>query len=379
MDTLRLSADPERLPDRVREELTDVDRLRRIWSGHRQAQPREAREAARRSLVRSRIEGAGVGGPLAEYLESALADGMGGRALDPDYVLELADRVHSLPDPGAFRAPAAPLVEYDRARAVAAPAAVPGHPLVRAAHTYAETLAAVTELDRGNEAPRLLPWLVAALVLRRADLPPLPPVHPPAGPGPDSDESLAPTVSALARAVTAALRDELSWTPPGSAPDPGEPVPPLAAVTRRRVTDHLRSHRESVGLILRGLDPAARAVVRTGGHDSGAGAEGLSEAGRAVLTPGAAHWWTALELTVEDTTLSLVVVVQEIGRPRTGVLAVTVDGRLTDPDGVRDVPGISGTEAVTLMPADCVDDRWPRIRDLVDEGVSLALGGLTRV
>ncbi len=82
---------------------------------------------------------------------------------------------------------------------------------------------------------------------------------------------------------------------------------------------------------------------------------------------------------MEDTTLSLVVVVQEIGRPRTGVLAVTVDGRLTDPDGVRDVPGISGTEAVTLMPADCVDDRWPRIRDLVDEGVSLALGGLTRV
>ncbi|WP_306366276.1 hypothetical protein [Nocardiopsis sp. CC223A] len=379
MDTLRLSADPARLPDRVRDELTDVDRLRRIWSGHRQTQPRQAREAARRSLVRSRIEGAGVGGALAEFLESTLADGMGGRALGPEYVLELADRVHSLPAPGAFRAPGTPLAAYGHARVVSAPAAVPGHPLIRAAHTYAETLAVVTELDDGNEAPRLLPWLAAALVLRRSDFPPLPPVHPPASTDPDPDERLAPTVSALARAVTAALRDELSWTPPESVPDPGEPVPPLAAVTSRRVTEHLRSHRESVGLILRGLDPAARAAVRTGGCDAGVGAEGLSEAGRAVLTPGAAHWWTTLELLVDDVTLSLVVVVQEIGRPRTGVLAVTVDGRLTDPDGVRDLPGISGTEGVTLMPTDCVDDRWPRIRDLVDEGVSLALGELTRI
>jgi hypothetical protein len=61
------------------------------------------------------------------------------------------------------------------------------------------------------------------------------------------------------------------------------------------------------------------------------------------------------------------------------VLAVTVDGRLTTPDGVRDRPGFSAAEGVTLMPTDCVDDRWPRIRDLVDEGVSLALGELTRV
>ncbi|MFL1379419.1 hypothetical protein [Nocardiopsis protaetiae] len=377
MDTLRLSADPARLPDRVRDELTDVDRLRRIWSGHRQTQPRQAREAARRSLVRSRIEGAGVGGDLAGFLESALADGMGGRALTPEYVLELAERVHSLPDPGPFRAPATPLVEFGHARVVSDPAALVGHPLVRAAHTYAETLAVVTGLDGGNEAPRLLPWLAAALVLRRADLPPLPPVHPPAHGDMPFDERLVLTASALARATMRALRDELSWTPPQSRPEPGEPVPPLAAVTGRRVRDHLRSHRESVGLILRGLDPAARAVVHTG--DSGTGAEGLSEAGRAVLTPGAAHWWTTLELLVDDATLSLVVVVQEVGRPRTGVLAVTVDGRLTTPEGVRDVPGISAAEGVTLMPTDCVDDRWPRIRDLVDEGVSLALGELTRV
>lgn len=378
MDTLRLSADPARLPDSVRDELTDVDRLRRIWSGHRQAQPRQAREDARRSLLRARIGEAGVGGALADLLAATLEEGMAGRALTPGYAAELAGLVHSLPDPGPFRSPRAPL-EPEHARAVADPAAVPGHPLVRAAHTYTGTLAALTALDGGRERPRLLPWLAAAVVLRRADLPPLPPVHPDPAASADPGDRLSATVSALARAVTAALRDELSWTPPGTPPPPREPVSPLASVTRRRVMEHLRSHRESVGLILRGLDPGARAVVRSGGFDTGAGADGPSEAGRAVLTPGAAHWWTALELLVDDATLSLVVVVQEIGRPRTGVLAVTVDGRLTTPDGVRDLPGIAAAEGVTVMPTDCVDDRWPRIADLIDEGVSLALGELTRV
>ena len=375
MDTLRLSTDPVRFPDRVRDELADIDRLRRIWSKHRQAQPREEREAARRTLLRSRIEEAGVGGALAAYLASVLADGMGGRALGPEYVLELADRVHSLPDPGVFRSPRTPLAEYGHARAVSVSAASADHPLVRAARTYAEAMAVVTGLDGGREAPRLFPWLAAALVLRRSDLPPLPPVHLPTAPG----VRPAPTVSALARAVTVALRDELSWAPPESVPGFGEPVPQLAAVTHRRVTGHLRSHRESAALILRGLDPAARAVVRTGDHESWAGPKGLPGAGRTVLTPGAAHWWTALELVADGTALSLVVAVQEVGLPRTGVLAVTVDGWVDHPDGERDIPGVSKAGSVTLMPADCVDDRWSRIRDLVDEGVSLALGALTRV
>ncbi|CAL9542731.1 hypothetical protein SUDANB121_04290 [Nocardiopsis dassonvillei] len=377
MDTLRLSADPARLPDRVRDELTDADRLRRIWSAHRQAQPREAREAARGSLMRSRIGEAGVGGALADLLAETLADGMGGRPLTPGYTAELARLVHSLPDAGPFRAPEQPLGP-DHAHLVAGPAAAPGHPLIRAAHTYSEALAVLTELDGGRESPRLLPWLAAALVLRRADFPPLPPLHPPAHTGLHPDERLAATVSVLARAVTAALRDELSWTPPGAPLPDREPVSPLAAVTRRRVMDHLRSHKESVGLILRGLDPGARTVLRSGGSDTG-GEDAASEAGRAVLTPGAAHWWTVLELLVEDATVSLMVVVQEIGHPRTGVLAVTVEGRLTTADGVRDLPRVSGAEGVTVMPTDCVDDRWPRIRDLVDEGVSLALGELTRV
>ncbi|MDE3721028.1 hypothetical protein PWG71_06475 [Nocardiopsis sp. N85] len=378
MDTLRLSADPGRFPDRVREELTDVDRLRRIWAEHRQAWPREERETARRDLIRARIREAGVDGALADLLVSATVDGMAGRALTREYAAELAELVHSLPDPGPFRAPRNPLtLEY--AHLVADPAAVPGHPLVRAAVIYIETLAIVTELDEGREAPRLLPWVTAALVLRRSDFPPLPPTHPPAHTGLSPEERLAETVSAMARAVMTALRDELGWTPPGAPPPPRGPVPPLAAVTRRRILDYLRSRREPVGLILRALDPGARVLVRSGGFDDTEEGDRPSETGRAVLTPGAAHWWSTLELAVGEAVLTLTVVTQEIGRPRTGVLAVIVDGRLTTAEGARDVPGVSIADSVTVMPTDCVDDRWPQIRDLVDEAVSQAMGALTRV
>lgn len=383
MDTLRSGAALDRLPDLVREDLTDVDRLRVIWAQHRQGQPRDARGAARRELTRRRVQELGGGPALEELVASTSVDGMSGRAVTAAYVSELAERARALPEDDPTRALGRPLDPAHAAR-LAEAAAAPVHPVVRAAYAFAECSAVLDGLapeGPGDDRPWALPWVLASLVLRRADYPPLLPdrLTPPPCPGRGPEERLASLVRHFAKLVTRALREELSWTPETSPP-PRSTVSPLAAVTRRRVLDYVRSRREPVALILRALDPGARTLVYSGGSDDPApGSQAAATAARTVLTPGAAHWWTALELVVGEASLSLCVVVQEIGRPRTGVLAVTTDARLTTPDGVRDALGMSGADSVTVMPSDCVDDRWPQVRDLVDEAVSRAMNELTRV
>ncbi|MFD3687242.1 hypothetical protein ACFWTE_20800 [Nocardiopsis sp. NPDC058631] len=391
MDTLCSGAAPDRLPDLVREDLMDVDRLRVIWAQHRQGQPRDARGAARRELTRNRVRELGGGPALEELVASTAEDGMSGRAVTAAYVAELAERALALPADDPTRSPDRPL-DSEHALRLARAASAPVHPVVRAAYTFAECSAVLDELDataaeqeslrtEAGDRPWVLPWVLASLVLRRADFPPLLPdglAVPPCG-GRDPEERLAALVRHFAKLVTRTLREELSWSSE-SAPPTRSPESPLAAVTRRRVLDYVRSRREPVALILRALDPGARALVHSGGsEDPFPESQAAATAARTVLTPDATHWWTALELVVGEASLSLCVVVQEIGRPRTGVLAVSTDARLTTPDGVRDALGMSGTDSVTVMPTDCVDDRWPQVRDLVDEAVSRAMNELTRV
>lgn len=378
MDTLRRGADPERLPERVREELTDVDRLREIWTQHRQGRPREEHEAARRDLVRRRVRELGGGPELADLLLSATAEEAAATPVTAGVVAELAEHVRALPGAGPYRSPEHRLDE-GRAGALAEAAALPVHPVVRAAHVYAEAEAALEEIEGAGDGEWLLPWVLASLVLRRAGLPPLLPCRPPSFTGRGPVEGFAGTVSRFAHMVTWTMREELSWAP-GDAPSSGAPVPPLAAVIRRRLAEHLRSRSEAVALILRALDPQTRTSVRSGGSDSpGPDRADALSAARTLLTPGAAHWWNVLELSVGDASLALTVVVQEIGRPRTGVLAVTADACLTTPEGARDIPDVSGAEGVTAMPTDSADERWPQIRDLVDEAVSRAMSELTQV
>ncbi|GAA0988707.1 MULTISPECIES: hypothetical protein [Nocardiopsis] len=393
MDTLRSGAALDRLPNPVREDLMDVDRLRVIWAQHRQDRPRDARGEARRELTRRRVRALGGGPALEELVESASEDRRWGEPVTAAHVAELAERARALPGDGPTRSPGLAL-DSEHALRLAGAASAPVHPVVRAAHTFAECSAVLDELASAasgdgprqradpDDRPWALPWVLASLVLRRADFPPLVPdrlTEPPSS-GADPEQRLAGLVRHFAKLVKRSLREELSWSSDSTAPAPRSPVSPLAAVTRRRVQDYVRSRREPVALILRALDPGARAIVHSGGSDAPAPESPVAAtAVRAVLTPGAAHWWTALELVVGEASLSLCVVVQEIGRPRTGVLAVSADGRLTTPDGVRDALGMSGTDSVTVMPTDCVDDRWPQVRDLVDEAVSRAMNELTRV
>lgn len=384
MDTLRCGADLDRIPGLVRENLMDVDRLRVIWAQHRQSQPRGVREAARRELVHRRVHELGGGPVLKELLVSTTVDGTSGQPLTAAFVTELAERTRGLPTDCSARSPERPM-DSEQALRLAEAAAVPAHPVVRAAQTYAECVAVLTELGPDEEAephPWVLPWVLASLVLRRADFPPLlpDPLTAPPWNGRNPDERLAGLVRHFARLVTGALLNELSWTP-APAPPPREPMPPLAVATRRRILDYVRSRREPIALILRALDPQTQTSVYSGGSDDpGSDRDSpAAVAARTLLTPGAAHWWTALELAVSEASLYLFVVVQEVGRPRTGVLAVTAEAHLVTPSGARDTLGMSSTDSVPVMPTDGVDDRWPQVRDLVDEAVSRAMNELTRV
>src|SRR5690606_26988340 len=162
------------------------------------------------------------------------------------------------------------------------------------------------------------------------------------------------------RLVTGALRGELGRNP-GARPAAGTPVPPLTAVTRRRVLDYVRSRRDPVALILRALDPGASATVSSGDGGAATARSGTEPLDRALFTPGAAHWWTCLELVVGDASLMLYVLVQDVGSPPSGVLAVTANASLVTPEGVRETLEMSRSDSVTVMPTDCVDDRWPQI------------------
>lgn len=369
MDALCGGVVQEALPDHVREGLRDVDRLREIWALHRG--PRSERESARQELARRRSRELGHGDAPAGLVAATSSEEMSGSPITPTYVTELAQRTSEPQKSDTVHSPSPPL-GVGHAERLAEAATLPTHPVVRAAHTYLTCVEVLRESDSPTDTDSptwVLPWLLASLVLQRAGFPPL--LSPPSGVG---WERFPETVRHFSRLMDEALRVELSWSSRNEDRRYAT-VPPLAAAVRRRILEHLRSRRDSVLPILRALDPEARTAVHTGGT---AEATSKGPTTRCLLTPDSAHWWSSLELALGTSSVALYVVVQEVGHTSTGVLAVTVDAQLTTSEGVRDALLMDRTDDVTVMPNDCVDDRWPQVHDLVDEALSRAMDQLTR-
>lgn len=376
MDALCGDVVQEGLPEYVREDLKDVDRLRAIWALHRG--PRSERETVRQESARRRARELGGGDALEALMAATGSAEMSGHPITPTYVMELARRIAEPAEGDTVRSPAQALGP-EHAERLAEVATLSAHPVVRAAHTYLTCAEALRESQSHADADSpawVLSWLLASLVLQRADFPPLLP--PSSGAERVVRERLPETVHRFARLVNESLRAELSRAS-GREDRQHAAVSPLVSAVRRRILDHLRMRRDSVLLILRSLDPRARAAVDMGGSAEAASEDpGQGPTARCLITPDAAHWWSALELALGASSLTLYVVVQEVGHAGTGVLAVTVDAHLTTPEGVRDALLMHGADDVTVMPNDCVDDRWPQVRELVDEAISRAMDQLTR-
>ncbi|MBV2362086.1 hypothetical protein [Streptomonospora nanhaiensis] len=260
---------------------------------------------------------------------------------------------------------------------------------------------------RGGGPPahlRPLPWVLASLSLMRSDLPPpaidrraAPP--PAAAPAPGASgadrahgpvERLSAMVLLLADLETAALRAELSR--PARLPGALRPDSTcLGRAVHRRVVNHLRLRCDSLRMVLRELDPAARTSVGSSAEPEGPapGSPGVpgvpptaerraAAARRALFTPGPNEWRASVDVDLADGALRLLVLVQEVGDPASGVLAVTADGRLATGEGVVDVLDLGCADCVTLVPADAADDRWPEVEAFADDVLSRAVGHLTR-
>lgn len=374
MDTLRGDATPQTIEGHLRPDLDDLDRLRAVWAEHRG--PREERARARRELARRRAFDLGGGTELADLLETTAAEEMSGPALTPDYVAELAGRAASLPPPAGR----CPQLDEAGVAGVARAATAPGHPVVRAVHTYVTCVDALTGVgpdSTGDDPGWSLPWVLASLVLQRADFPPLvPDAGVPACTGSGGSRRVDLCARHLARLVATSLRTELSRLPSHAGPAPAS-APPLAAATHRRALDYLRDRRGPLLQVLGSLDEGARAYVHAGSAPQAPREVGAPPE-RALLSPGAHHWWACLALAVGEASLVLYVIVQEVGPSSAGVLAVTADARLSTGEGVREAPLMSDVDGVTVMPNDSADERWPLVRDLVDEALSRSMDQLTR-
>ncbi|WP_040272138.1 hypothetical protein [Streptomonospora alba] len=243
------------------------------------------------------------------------------------------------------------------------------------------------------------------------------------------DDRLAPLVLLLADLETAALRSELSRLARVQTRPRGESGR-LAAAVHRRIVEHLRLRSAPLHLVLRELDPSCRAVVSSstagpafttpgapgapgedperaedeGAEPGGAAARAEEPSGepatatrmrapvapstgersrgaarRALFAPGANEWHASLDVDLADGVLRLLVFVQEVGSPASGVLAVTADGWLTTDDGAEDVLAAGCADCVTLVPTDGADDRWPEVEAFADDVLARSIGYLTRV
>lgn len=375
MDTLSGDATRQAIEGHLHPDLGDLDRLRAVWAEHRS--PREERARARRELARRRSYDFGGGPALAELLAATASEEMSGRAITSDYVAELAERAASLPDPGAGRCPQ---LTDTHAADVAQAASAPGHPVVRAVHTYVICVKALHESapgETGGDPGWVLPWVLASLVLQRADFPPLvPDLEAPVCTGTGGTRQIHLCAHHLARLVATSLRTELSRSPTRTSAARVS-APPLAAAVHRRALEHLRERRGPLLQVLSSLDTGARADLHTGGalqvsHTVADPPE------RALLAPEADHWWACLSLIVAEAVLELYVIVQGVGPVSAGVFAVTADARMTTGEGVHETPLMSEVDGVTVMPNDSADDRRPLILDLIDEALSRSMDWLTR-
>ncbi|GLU49654.1 hypothetical protein Nans01_40050 [Nocardiopsis ansamitocini] len=280
-------------------------------------------------------------------------------------------------------------------------ASVCTHPVVRAAVVYlccagalaqqASSGAIVPEqataefAARGQEGRIALPWALASMALMRANHPPLIADHRTAAAfrgalvGAADQDRLVRLTGLFADLEIAALRGELSWAAERPAPETGGTA--LARAVYRRLLTHLRQRASSLSLVLRELDPAARVGVDSGdlGGDEPYRERMDSAAERALFARGGSSWWVCLNAETEGTTLRLLLTVQDVGGPATGVLAVTADARLESLNESQDVLDLASTDCVTLLSTDSADERWPAVADLTDEVVSRAVSHLTSV
>ncbi len=363
---------------------------RRIFRWH----ARELRELA----------GQGAAAELREQVrgdEDALvameADCRSGRRLTGDYLSGLARRIPDFEE-------TVPLPEHT-GDLLAEAAAVETHPVIRAAHlhlTCEETLRRVAQRD-GLPGPPLslrpLPWALASLSLLRSTYPPLimdhrlVEAHRAARSQPTQWDRLTALVPLFADLETVSLRSELSWAAPLHAdPDQRSPVSPgahftvvrprpapLMAALHRRILERLRFRSASFTLVLRELDPAAQADVTAGDIETAPQRNRCeAAAARALFRLGPGCRWASLDIAATEARLRLLVLVQDVGAPPTGALAVTADAWLTVEDRSIDVLDPAYTDSVTLVPTDGADDRRSEVEGFVDDVVARALDRLTR-
>ncbi|MFC4562029.1 hypothetical protein ACFO4E_09195 [Nocardiopsis mangrovi] len=384
----------DRFPDSVLRRLADLGRLREVAVARRRHQSAERLDEAREELLRRHVRelhtAAGHGPEPsggwddAATLAAVAAEVRDGQRLSPEYLDELADR---LPD----RDPPIPRPE-GFGEVLAEAAAVETHPVVRAAHAFTTCVeglrhaehAAPPHAPPAGPDPRLrpLPWALASLSLMRSGYPPPALDHRLAEPqraaesfGSDADP-LTQAVHMFAELESAALRCELSRP---ARPTDVRPGPlSLATALHRRILDHVRNRCDSLRMVLRELEPGARADVTAGTAGGGSAREHCdSAAARALFLPGPGCWWTSAHLNLTGGVLRLLVSVHDVGTPPTGVLAVTADAWLTTGTGAVDVLDPACTDCVTLIPTDCADERWPQVEAFVDEAVSRTIGHLT--
>lgn len=303
----------------------------------------------------------------------------------------LSDLARTFSDSAA----AAPLSQPDSQR-LADAAAVPTHPVVRAAHLFL-MCAEILERSAGHAGPappplshRPLPWALASLTLLRSTYPPLVMDHRLAGAYQaaeakrDERERLLAFVALFAELQMVAMRGELSRAghDSGQSPAPSAAAHgsgPLSAALHRCVLERTRTRSSPFTMVLNELDPDARVEVTAG--DIGTAPErGRCDAAaaRALFRRGPGCRWASLEVTAADAALRLLILVQDVGSPPTGVLAVTADAWLTTADRSLDVLDPACTDCVTLLPTDSLDDRRTELEEFVDDVTARAVGRLFR-
>ncbi|EOR70435.1 hypothetical protein TM51_12875 [Thermobifida fusca TM51] len=414
MSSLR-DLDPavDRLPPDVRGRLVELDRLRDVWTANQRRRPshqwpaHRARLFRRHILALHRLRGTlPVSEQTAERLvvdgfdsdntlDAALREQLAaeehtlislaeasrtGERLSSAYLDEAARSLTGQSTPGLGERLAAVLADL---------AATPTHPVVRAALGYLAAEEAQRELGAEERFPRgtdPLAWAVASVALMRANHPPLIADHravamqlpwPPAASSPDRH---LPLIALFAELQIAVLRGELSWTVP-ERDDPAEYGQALARTVYRRLLEYLRQRAPALSMVLRQLDPASSARVTSGDSTELGEHRNRVElaADRALLARTHPSWWVCLEATCTNSTLRLLLTVQGVGAPATGVLAVTADALVDSPRGIEDALDLAPTDCVTLLSSDSADERWPEVAALTDEAISRAVDRLTSV
>ncbi len=386
---------PERLPTPVRRTLARVDRLRDVWveqqCNRAGVQRVPGRSAVLRAHARELLMLAG---------QEITAPGWRQRALrDENALLHMAATCHTGDQLGTTEEADLPATLADSAatalskpdrQQLAEATTVATHPIVRAAHVYL-TCAALLDPSTGaaaeNTPPahRQLPWAMATRTLLRSTYAPLAmdhriaDAHTAAAATTNERERLLAFVGIFCDLQTVAMRAELSHAPNNrpSATSLAHDSRPFLSTLHRCVLERARTRSAPFAMVLREIDSTARVDVEAG--DTGVAPErGRCDAAaaQALFRSGPECRWVSLQVVTAEATLRLLLLVQDVGTPATGVLAVTADAWLTTADRSVDVLEQAPSDSVTLLPTDSLDDRRTEVESYVDDVVARAVGRL---